>query len=140
MGIKIAMKTITRKNSIIDGNEHMEELFRLKKFPVHMGTTAQSERDDLFYDLIYEINTVNGEVQIRDLISEDDLYQEAHYNNIGNGWRSHHQAFAEFVAKYKPKKIFEIGGGRGILSVEYSQFGDADWTILDSVPNPVPEC
>lgn len=38
------MKTITRKNSIIDGNEHMEELFRLKKFPVHMGITAQNER------------------------------------------------------------------------------------------------
>lgn len=135
------MKIITRKNSIIDGDEHMEELFRLQNFPIQMGVTAQSEKDDLFHDLIYEINMVNGEVQIRDLVLESDLYQEAHYNNIGSGWIDHHRAFAEFVAKYRPKRIFEIGGGRGILSVEYSCFDDtAGWTILEPVPNPIPEC
>lgn len=134
------MKLITRKCSIIDGDDHMEELLRLKNFPMYMGVTEQDKKNDLFYDLIYEINTTNGEVQIRDLISEDDLYKEAHYNNIGNGWRDHHRAFAEFLAKFRPKKIFEIGGGRGILSVEYMKLDDANWTILDPVPNPVSEC
>lgn len=135
------MKIITRNASIIDGDDHMEELFRLKNFPVHMGVTGQDETDDLFCDLIYDINVMNGEVQIRDVISEENLYQEAHYNNIGNGWKEHHHAFAEFVAKHGPKRVFEIGGGRGILSEEYSRFDDsADWTILEPIPNPVPEC
>lgn len=134
------MNIITREASIIDGDKHMEELFRLRNFPVFMGVTIQNEKDDLFYDLIYDINTVNGEVQIRKLISETDLYQEAHYNNIGDGWKRHHRAFAEFVSNFRPKRIFEIGGGRGILSIEYSHFCDADWTILEPVPNPVPEC
>ena len=136
----MSMKILTRKESIIDGDKHMEELFRLKKFPIYMGVTSQDEKKDLFSDLIYEINTVNGEVQIKDLIAEDDLYQNAHYDNVGNGWKEHHRAFAKFVAKHKPKKIFEIGGGRGILSVEYSHFCEAEWTILEPVPNPVPEC
>lgn len=139
-GVDIVMKMVTRRESILDGDIHMEELFRLKNFPAYMGTTAQNRDKDLFFDLIYEINTVNGEVQIRDLISEQDLYQEAHYNNIGSGWKGHHQAFAEFVAKYRPKRVLEIGGGRGLLSVEYSRVGDADWTILEPVPNPVQEC
>lgn len=134
------MKMIIRNSSVIDRNECMEELFRLRDFPIHMGVTTQKKENDIFCDLIYEINTVNGEVQIKNLISESDLYQEAHYNNIGNGWKEHHRAFAEFVAKYKPQTIFEIGGGRGILAVEYSRISDADWTILDAVPNPVPEC
>lgn len=134
------MKIMTRKDSIIDGDKHMEELFRLRNFPINMGVTTQNESEDLFCDLIYDINAKNGEVQIRDLISETDLYQEAHYNNIGNGWKSHHRAFSKFVSKYRPKKILEIGGGRGILSMEYSRFCDADWTILEPVPNPVPEC
>lgn len=134
------MKIITRKCSIIDGDNHMEELFRLKDFPIYMGTTEQDKKKDLFYDLIYEINAMNGEVQIRDLISEDDLYQEAHYNNVGSGWRDHHRAFAEFMAEFRPKSVFEIGGGRGILSVEYMKFDNVEWTILEPVPNPVPEC
>lgn len=137
----MAMRTITRKESIIDGDDCMEELFRLKNFPVYMGVTGQDEKEDRFCDLIYDINVKNGEVQIRDLISEDNLYLEARYNSIGEGWRSHHRAFAEFMAKYGPKRIFEIGGARGILSTEYSRFDSTvDWTILEPLPNPVPEC
>lgn len=84
----------------------MEGLFRIKDFPIHMGVTEQEEKDDLFHDLIYEINAANGEVQIAELISEEDLYQEAHYNNVGDGWRNYYQAFAGFVAEYEPKNIY----------------------------------
>ena len=77
---------IRRQGSIIDGDTQMEELFRLERFPIHMGVTALPFRQDVFQDMIYEINEGNGAVQIGALIPEDELYQEAHYNNIGKGW------------------------------------------------------
>lgn len=131
---------IRRQESIIDGDTQMEELFRLERFPIHMGVTALPFRQDVFQDMIYEINEGNGAVQIGALIPEDELYQEAHYNNIGKGWEEHHKAFARFMAGYCPKSVFEIGGGRGLLSIEYSKLADADWTILEAVPNPDPAC
>ena len=134
------LEVIKRNNGIINIDSNMKELFRFERFPIHMGTTLKSEKEDLYCDLIYEIDTATGLVQIKNLIPEEKLYDEAHYNNIGNGWKEHHKAFAAFMARYAPRTVFEMGGGRGMLSIEYSKMAEAEWTILEPVPTPLPEC
>lgn len=141
LGMVANMETIKREFSIIDKSENIQEIFRLHKFPVHMGVTEETEEHDLYEDLIFCIDKENGMIQLNNIIPENILYQKAHYNNVAKSWLEHHNAFARFIYKYHPTKIFEIGGGTGILSCQYNDLDkNAEWTILDSVPNPVGDC
>lgn len=136
----IHVRTTPRTNSLISDGE-LEELFRLNNFPVHMGTTSNKNmEDDYCADLVFDIDKKTGFIQLRNLVPEDILYSNAHYNNVASNWKEHHEAFAEFIASYNPATILEIGGGTGILSVCYQNIRTAEWTILDAVPNPVKEC
>ena len=38
---------------------------------------------------------------------------------MGESWRRHHIALADFILKYESINIFEIGGGHGTLAREY---------------------
>ena len=136
------MDMINNRRSLLDIEEpHFEELFRLKSFPVKMGVTETSQDQDIYADMIFMIEKETGMVQLKELVPQDVLYSDAHYNNVASSWKEHHQAFAGLIADYKPCNVFEIGGGTGLLSKFYTdRVPEVKWTILEASPNPVVGC
>ena len=46
----------------------------------------------------------------------------------------HHDEFSKFISKYKPEKVIEIGGGHGLLAINYLKKYKIEWSIIE--PNP----
>ena len=67
----------------------------------------------------------------------DILYAETHNSGlVGKVWEKHHLEFSNFISKFGPKKICEIGGGHGVLSENYAKQKDFDiWEIFE--PNSI---
>ena len=131
------MKLISRNKNVVDSQEDMLVLDTLKNFPVFMGCVLHEEKDDLCADMTWAISKNTGIIQLIELIPLNILYKTDHDSGvIGNVWLEHHQEFANFINKFEPKSILEIGGGHGILSREYRKLDYIDWTILE--PNPSP--
>lgn len=132
------MKIIKRNNCIIDDSNDFELLQDLKKFPVFMGCVSHPEENDITANLTWKISKSSGTIQLSDLIPLDILYQQEHSSGVvGRIWHDHHQAFANFINKFNPDSIFEIGGLHGILADKYHKsFKEIPWNILE--PNPIP--
>lgn len=132
------MNLISRNTDVVSSQEDLEHLFTLKNFPVFMGCVDQDQEQDLVSDMKFHISRSTGMIQLNPVLSLDVVYQTAHNpGTVGASWDDHHRSFAEFIHKYKPKKIFEIGGAHGKLSEYYADLMPAsDWTIIE--PNPVP--
>lgn len=130
------MKTLKRSVDVIQKTP-MENLGGLESFPVYMGCVSGSSAADLRADMLWEISPQNGLLQLKNLIPLEILYPENHAGAIGDTWMKHHIAFADFIRKYSPTSILEIGGAHGILSKIYqAESAGVDWTILE--PNPIP--
>ena len=43
----------------------------------------------------------------------------------------------KIYSKFKPRSVFEIGGGHGILSSKYQKNKKVNWTIIEPNPSPV---
>ena len=131
------MNTITRTCDVISSTQ-MEELGGLKSFPVFMGCVSHSQSEDIYADMLWHISPENGLLQLKHLIPLDILYSQSHDAGlVGKIWMNHHQSFADFIRKYSPDSILEIGGAHGILSKLYlNRSEDISWTILE--PNPIP--
>lgn len=130
---------ITRNECVITGSKNLEELYTFKRFPVHQNTTYEPYECDILLDLVFDICRDSGMIQVRNLVPESILYNAAHSRSIGRTWQEHHKAFAEFIRKYKPKHVFEIGGGCGYLEMAYNApeaISSAEWTILEPNPDP----
>lgn len=132
------MIPIERNCDVITGNQDLEHLYTLKDFPVFMGCVTQPKTDDLVHDINFYISRSSGMIQINPVLPLDVVYQTEHNpGTTGQGWLDHHRAFSEFVLRFEPKKVFEIGGAHGILSQYATEYNsNLDWTILE--PNPVP--
>ena len=132
------MITIERNFDVVTDNQDLELLHTFKDFPVFMGCIDQPQDQDLVSDLNVYISASSGMIQINPVIKLELVYQTEHNpGTTGQGWINHHRAFAGFISKYQPKKVFEIGGAHGILSQSYMETHfDVDWTILE--PNPIP--
>ena len=109
------MEVTSRLYSIITGNNNLEFLYQLKKFPVFMGCTSESEEKDLFADMTWVIDKDSGMIQLRDLLPLEVVYSGYHSEALGSMWTRHHAAFGSFVKKYSKGDILEIGGGNGAL-------------------------
>ncbi len=133
------MKNLVRKKDVLNYSENLEEIYTIKNFPVFMGTVEHSENEDVSGDMIWEIGKDTGMIQLKELIPLDILYQSNHHSGvIGSLWNQHHERFAEFISKFNPKKVFEIGGAHGILAKKYENFNqNIEWTIIDPNPKPV---
>jgi len=130
------MKIIERKIDVIDGTP-MEYLGGLKSFPVYMGCVSHGQEKDLRADMEWHISPTNGLLQLKNLIPLDVLYPENHAGAVGGTWMKHHKAFANFVGRFSPNSVLEVGGAHGILSKIYKdQSKSVAWTILE--PNPIP--
>jgi 2-polyprenyl-3-methyl-5-hydroxy-6-metoxy-1,4-benzoquinol methylase len=132
------MKLIERNLDVINGNEDLEHLYQFDKFPVFMGCTSAPRENDLHIDMSWKISKGSGMIQLNPLLPLEILYPEEHgAGSVGTLWMAHHREFAEFIHLHSPKSILEIGGGHGILNLEYQQYESIDWTILEPNPSPV---
>jgi 2-polyprenyl-3-methyl-5-hydroxy-6-metoxy-1,4-benzoquinol methylase len=105
-----------------------------------MGCVNHPAEEDLVADQTWDICRNTGVLQLKHLIPLDVLYQAQHAGAVGQIWMTHHQAFAEFLSKFQPQSILELGGAHGILSMEYKAFDIVPWTILEPNPAPIEGC
>ena len=132
------MELISRNQCVISGSSDLEHLYTFYDFPVLMGCVNTPKEADLKKNMQWEICKSSGSIQINPLIPPQVLYDEDHGGGtVGQTWSEYHKEFAAFISKHNPKRIFEIGGGHGILSKEYHNFHpDKEWTILEPSPRP----
>ena len=132
---------ITRNRDVITANEDLEHLYTFHSFPVFMGTTVVSRAQDLLADMSFWISKESGMIQLNPLLPLDVLYPESHGAGlVGGSWSLHHQRFAEFISKFNPESVLEIGGAHGILAKNYQAIKQIPWSILEPNPTPVEGC
>jgi SAM-dependent methyltransferase len=132
---------IDRNADVISGSEDLELLYSFRKFPVFMGCTSAPQNEDIVFDMSFWISPSSGMIQLNPLLPLDVLYLEAHgAGMVGNLWAKHHQALADFIYKFNPASVLEVGGGHGILATNYQKMKSISWTILEPNPTPIPEC
>lgn len=133
------MKTIRRDQDVILGGNDLEQIYCFKNFPVYMGSVEHVLSEDVFSDMQWVISKASGAIQLNPLLPLEVIYPEAHGSGcVGDLWMKHHSAFANFVRKYNPSSVLEIGGAHGILSKYYhSVKPETRWTIVE--PNPTPD-
>lgn len=128
-------KSIYRKKDVIYQKKNLEEIYIQKNFPIFMGCTNQPQSEDIYFEMIWKISKDSGVIQLYKLIPLNILYFNDHGSGtIGDIWKNHHIKFSNFLNKFKPKSVLEIGGGHGILFKNYKNKNLIDWTIVE--PNP----
>lgn len=106
-----------------------------------MGCLDQPATADLKQDMSWWISRGTGLIQLKQLLPLDVLYPESHgAGAVGALWDKHHKAFAQFLSRFSPSSVLEIGGAHGILAREYKHFDKISWTILEPNPSPVDGC
>ena len=135
------MELIIRNKDIITGSNDMEELYSHKKYPIFMGCVSKEYESDIRIEQTWEISRESGIIQLKKLVPLEILYSENHNSGaVGATWMDHHQNFAEYILKNKPKNVLEIGGAHGILSKKCLSEIDIPWKIIEPNPNPVEGC
>jgi SAM-dependent methyltransferase len=135
------MEVISRDKCILNDTNDLEFLYSFKNYPVFMGCTSQELSSDIFFDMDWYISKSSGLIQLKNLLPFDVLYPQTHgAGSIGKLWNQHHTSFANFLHKFKPKSVFEIGGSHGILNNKYSKLDVVPWVIVDANPNPIDNC
>ncbi len=114
------MKQITglvdRSYGVITKERNLELLHIFKNFPVFFGCTNQPAEHDYATDMIWEIETATGLIQLSKLIPLEILYMEQHVDAVGKTWNEYYEASTDFIVKNKKGSILEIGGGSGKLA------------------------
>lgn len=124
-----------RNKSLITGKEKLKLLHEFKSFPVFIGCTEEDETSDLFADMQWMICEDSGMIQLGKLLPLDLIYSSYHSEAVGGIWKEHHLAFCQFLSKFYPKSILEIGGSNGFIAKNYvNSHSEAMWTIVE--PNP----
>lgn len=132
---------INRNHDVITGNEDLELIHTFRSFPVFMGTSTSACTQDVLCDMSFWISKSSGMIQLNPLLPLDVLYPEAHgAGMVGSSWAIHHQRFAEFISKFDPESVLEIGGAHGLLAKNYQAIKEISWTILEPNPTPVEGC
>lgn len=132
---------IERKADVITGSEDLELLYTFHNFPVFMGCSTAPQTEDVVADMSFWISRGSGMIQLNPLLPLDVLYPEAHGAGcVGALWAKHHQALADFIAKFNPSTVLELGGAHGILATNYQNKKQIPWTILEPNPTPIDGC
>lgn len=127
---------VLRDRSVVTGKSGLEPLFSLKNFPVFFGCVDSLQESDLVADMNWSIDTETGVIQLINLIPLDILYQEQHLDGFGKTWQEYYSNFADYIIKYRPQSVLEIGGGSGVLAdLVTSRTVDTKWSIIE--PNPL---
>ena len=130
------MNYINRNTDIVLGNNDLEDLYTFKQFPVFMGCVDSDQSQDVLADMSWKISKESGMIQLNPLLPLDVVYSDEHGSGTtGKMWDEHHTSFANFIYKFKPKNILEIGGLHGVLAEKYLKLdNNIRWTMVE--PNP----
>jgi len=131
------MNYINRDNDVVLGNNDLEDLYTFKQFPVFMGCVNQDISEDILSDMSWKISKGSGMIQLNPLLPLEVVYNTEHGSGTtGKAWDEHHTSFANFIHKFNPKSILEIGGLHGILAEKYLELNSSiKWTMIE--PNPI---
>lgn len=133
------MKFIERNVNVINGSQDLVYIGKFPNYPIFPGCTTEPIDTDVNIDMNWYISKSTGIIQLNPLISEETLYNVSHGSgSVGKIWKQHHENFAEFIQEVEAKNILEIGGAHGALSKCYQKNNDADWTIIEPTPSPLP--
>lgn len=112
--------------------EDLVPMIELGKQPIFMGTTNEDPSFDVFHQMSWGA-TASGIIHLMTRVPMDVLYARSHNSGlVGQVWLNHHYELSQFIAKYQPKRICEIGGGHGILSENYASHTDfLKWQIYE---------
>lgn len=125
---------IEKEVSIIDGTSL--EVLESFDFPLFCGCVDETiDSNDLIAKQQWAISK-NGVIELKNLIPLDLLYKDGHDSgNVGALWEEHHKEFSDFILKFKPKNVLEIGGGHGKLAKNSLHSNpNLTWYIVE--PNP----
>ncbi len=126
---------VVRLESVITGKKNLESLETFTSFPVFMGCTNAPPEEDLYADMEWVICPESGIIQLEKMIPLEVLYQNQHNEGIGQIWKDHYSEFVEFIKKFSPKRVLEIGGAHGLIGSMYTNsVAESAWTMVD--PNP----
>jgi hypothetical protein len=110
----------TRDKSLLTRENSLEHLYTIKDFPVFIGNTREPIENDLFFDMVLDICSDTGLIQLRNLIKPEIIYSKYHSEAIGTVWDNHHKEFSKMVFdtinNLSNINIFEIGGSNGKLA------------------------
>ncbi len=130
------IKYIKRNKSLITGRENLEFLHVFKSFPVFIGCTKTSQKDDILADMSISICKDSGIIQLDKVLPLEIVYPEYHSEALGGMWHEHHMEFVKFLLKYNPCKVLEIGGSNGFIAKEYlKQNKKAKWIMVEPTPS-----
>ena len=127
---------INRNKSVITGKDNLEHLYTFENFPVFFGCTDKASEEDLFADMVWEIDPLTGIIQLSKLVPLEILYMEQHVDATGSTWARYNHAFAEYLISNRLGNILEIGGGSGKLAdIVLNKNPDIQYTVVE--PNPL---
>ena len=99
----------------VSGDNNFEELFRISNFPIYMGVVEKSFEPE-FMDMVFNINSSTGTVQIFPRVPIEKLYFKSHGSGkIGNVWKEHHELFYSMISEHLIGNIVEVGGGHNSI-------------------------
>lgn len=129
------MKYTIRNKSIITGKKKLEHLYTFDNFPVFMGCTDNPVNKDIKAKMSFSICKETGIIQLNKLLPLDVVYQNQHNDGVGKIWQDHYIAFSNFLDKFKPKKILEIGGANDFIAKNFlNRNSSSEWTIVEPHP------
>ena len=110
----------------------MNTLAELKNFPASICSrnTTVIQKEEKMYDSRIVID--NEIVKFLPLLNLEEIYLEQHNVSKGETWENHNKLFCNFIKRFNPNIIFEIGGGNGSI---YNIFKtEVPWFIADLNP------
>src|SRR3972149_752310 len=126
---------MTRKTSLVTGKTNLEHLYTFKKFPVFIGCTDSPRSKDIRADMIFDICRDTGFIQLRKLLNPDLVYSSYHSEAVGGIWAQHHDQFCNFVRKFNPRTVIEIGGSNGYIAQKLTSIVSKSHVTMVE-PNP----
>lgn len=124
-----------RQNSVLTDRPNLEHLHTFKNCPIYVGCTDQDPGQDIKYDMSFSICKDTGLIQLDNLLPLDLVYLEQHNDGMGKVWHDHYHYFSEFLGKFCPQSVLEIGSSNGYVAKQYTKKHNIQWTIVE--PNPI---
>ncbi|MCX6784673.1 MAG: class I SAM-dependent methyltransferase [Candidatus Komeilibacteria bacterium] len=84
--------------------------------------------------MVWGIEKTTGVIQLTKLLPLEILYLNQHNDGVGKIWQDHYLAFANFLKKYEPRSVLEIGGANDFIANNYLNQKQAEWTIVEPHP------
>lgn len=110
----------SRLNSILTNEETLEEIYKIKNFPVSMSCVPLDFDSYKYMDMNVQICKKTGLLQLKSYPNFDDMYITPHNISYGKVWHNLFDLFSiklnNLINKHNLHNILEIGGGSLLLA------------------------